>query len=151
MWTSVGNGCTEAKGNKYAEVKFLGTPGFMLAMKLVHKSGYVSCAIDGRRSNWGCAAASTDIRMVVTDDKNQVIYPSPQLVANVHKYTVPGFTSSSPELVLSNFAYPTYLSTGSKLRVWYSEDLMDTSEFDNHGKTCMDIYAYMQNIPCNIA
>ena len=116
---------------------------FIGAIKLVHRSGYVSCAENGG-SNWGCRARGTSLAMIITDAKNRIIYPSPRLatVTSGGWYTLPGYTSSSPELILTDFGNPKYLITNEKLRIWYGEDLKSGTESDNHGSTCMDIYAY---------
>ena len=116
---------------------------FIGAIKLVHRSGYVSCAENGG-SNWGCRARGTSLAMIITDAKNRIIYPSPRLatVTSGGWYTLPGYTSSSPELILTDFGNPKYLITNEKLRIWYGEDLKGYTESDNHGSTCMDIYAY---------
>ena len=82
--------------------------------------------------------------MIVTDAKNRILYPSPRLVGidSGGSYTLPGYTSSSPKLILTDFGNPKYLITNEKLRIWYGEDLKGSTEDDNHGSTCMDIYAY---------
>ena len=83
--------------------------------------------------------------MIITDAKNRTIYPSPRLVTvdSIGRYSLPGYTSSSPELILTDFGNPKYLITNEKLRIWYGEDLKYyVGEKDNHGSTCMDIYAY---------
>lgn len=53
---------------------------------------------------------------------------------------VPGYTSVSPELVLS-FFNPYSVQSGQELRLWYGEDVMNVSEGDNGGTACVDIYA----------
>ena len=82
--------------------------------------------------------------MIITDAKNRIIYPSPRLVTvdSGGRYSLPGYTSSSPKLILTDFGNPKYLITNEKLRIWYGEDLKGGTESDNHGSTCMDIYAY---------
>ena len=149
-WVRIGQGCVGARQNQYKEVTFTGSSCFVGAVKLVHYWGYVGCHASAR-SNWGCEAGRTELLMIVTDSMNQILYPSPRLVtygARGHKewYTLPGYTSSSRELVFSDFGYPKYLKKGNKLRVWYGEDLYDYTESDNHGKTCMNIYVYSLTI-----
>ena len=82
--------------------------------------------------------------MIITDAKDGIIYPSPRLVTvnSGGWYTLPGYTSSSPMLILTDFGNPKYLIRNEKLRIWYGEDLKGSTESDNHGSTCMDIYAY---------
>ena len=116
-------------------------------MKLVHKNGYIGCYA-AARSNWGCVAGTPELNMIITDSKNQIMYPSPRLV-KINRYSwykLPGYTSLSPELVFTDLGYPKYFKTGDKLRIWYGEDLYGHTESDNHGFTCMDIYAYFYKI-----
>ena len=96
-------------------------------------------------SNWGCDAGDSPLVTIVTDAKNEIIYPPPRLVTVDSRgwYTLPGYTSSSPTLILTDFGNPKHLITNEKLRIWYGEDLKGYTEHDNHGSTCMDIYAYL--------
>ena len=82
--------------------------------------------------------------MIITDAKNRIMYPSPRLVTvdSGGRYSLPGYTSSSPKLILTDFGNPKYLITNEKLKIWYGEDLKDYYQNDNDGFTCMDIYAY---------
>ena len=145
-WKYIGYGCSGAKHNSYNEVTYSGKDNFIGAVKLVHRSGYVGCYASAH-SNWGCAPWRTDIFTVVTDVKNQVMYPAPRIspLQGSGWYKLPGFTSSSPELVLSDFGHPTYLTHGTKLRIWYAEDLLGKTESDNHGRTCYQVYVYIMS------
>ena len=82
--------------------------------------------------------------MIVTDAKNRIIYPSPRMVtvSSSGWYKLPGYTSSSPKLILTDFGNPKYLRTNEKLRIWYGEDLKNYTESDNHGSAWIEIYAY---------
>ena len=149
-WIKIGDGCVGTKQQQYAQITLTGSSCFIGAMKLVHKSGYVAC-YGVLHSNWGCQPGKKELVMVVTDAMNQILYPPPRLVTfhiHGHKgwYTLPGYTSSSSELVFTDFGYPKYLKKGDQLRVWYGEDLYDYTESDNSGKTCMDIYVYSLTI-----
>ena len=116
---------------------------FIGGVKLVHKSGSVGCDHQ-YSSNWGCQYKLNKLQMTVTDYKKRIIYPAPRLVSrdNLGFYEIPGFNLNSPELVLSDFGNPTFLKGGDMLKIWYGEDLLDVSEQDNHGRTCMDVYVY---------
>ena len=52
---------------------------FIGAIKLVHRSGYVSGA-SSVSSNWGSDAGDTSLVTIVTDAKNEIISPPPRLV-----------------------------------------------------------------------
>lgn len=140
-------GCVGTRKDQFKEITYGGTSRFIAAMRLVHKSGQVSC--HGRAlSNWGChVIGPTYLNMIITDSMNQTIYPSPRLVTlgvdgRKGWYKLPGYTSLSSHLVFSDFGNPTFLKKGEKLKIWYGEDLFDSTEEDNHGFTCMDIYVY---------
>ena len=46
----------------------------------------------------------------------------------------------SRELVFSNFGVPFYLERYRDLRIWCGEDLKDSSDGDNQGRVCVDVY-----------
>ena len=140
-WSNVGWGCIGAKQNQYKEITSAGSSCFIGAIKLVHTWGYVGCK-DTARSKWGCDSGLIKFGMITTDSMNQILYPPPRVVNTNFDgeqgwHTLPGYTSSSPELVFSHFGYPKYLKKGDQLRVWYGEDLYDYTESDNHRSTCM--------------
>ena len=60
-----------------------------------------------------------------------------------HTHTCLGYHSSSPYLIffMGKSAYGVHHM--AELRVWYGEDLFDTSESDNAGKSCTDVYGLM--------
>ena len=149
-WEKIGQGCVGASQHQYKEVTYTGSSCFIGAVKLVHYAGYVGCH-GAARSKWGCDAGTRDLIMIITDSMNRILYPSPRLVTfgvQGHKgrYTLPGYTPSSPELVFSDFGYPKYLKKGEKLRVWYAEDLYDFTESNKHGSTCMNLSVYSLTI-----
>jgi len=47
----------------------------------------------------------------------------------------------SPELVLSVFSSPLSVTSGQELRLWYGEDLGGSTEHDNGGTSCSDVFA----------
>ena len=69
--------------------------GKISAFKLVYVSGKVGC-VDLPTSNWGCGA-SDKIFTIITDDKNNVVFP--ENYNNQRYYKLPGFTVNSPELL----------------------------------------------------
>ena len=117
------------------------------AVKLVHLYGYVSC--DTRHvsywSYWGCGLYGWGlgkINVVITNSGDQVLLPPHEFIEHhgAKWSKVPGYDSFSSELVLSSFS-PSHVNYNQELRVWYGEDLMNTSEGDNGGTVCVDIYA----------
>lgn len=141
--------CFGAKGNKHGRFQAPST-GSLGAIKLVHLYGYVSCDIRAvsHWSYWGCGSnpwsgINKMINVVITTSHNSILLPPSQFVsiASFKWYTIPGYNSLSPELVLSFFNSPGYVRSGQELRLWYAEDLLNQSEGDNGGWACCDVYA----------
>ena len=126
--------------------------GRLAAVKLVHLHGYVSCHTAGPISYWsywGCGdnqwnGINTQVNVVITDSKNQILLPPSQFlntkVPSIKWYTVPGYNSLSPELVLPFFTSPKWVHPNQELRVWYGENLVKQSA-GNGGKVYADVYA----------
>lgn len=112
--------------------------GDVTALKLVHLTGSVTC---NKRnfSYWGCSTGTRDLRILVTNGSNAVIFPQN---SRTTRYQLPGILSNSIELKFKNLTLPLRVSSGQDFRVWYDEDLADDSEGDNGGNTCVDIYAF---------
>ena len=125
--------CMAAKDDKPGKF-FTPMAGKISALKLVYISGKVGCD-RWRTSKWGCGKDSTALYTLITDDKNSVVFPE-----NYNGlYTLPGFTSSSPQLLFT-FSIPLEVTAGQEYRVWYAEDLDSSSEIDNYpGATCMRV------------
>ena len=138
--------CFGARSNSYGSFT-APTGGNLVAVKLVHRFGYVSC--DDRDgifwSFWGCGehhALKAMVDTVITDDHNRILMPPTQLEKSIDGlkwYKIPGYNSQSPEIVLSRFS-PTSVARGQRLRLWYGEDLANLSEGDNGGKVCCKVY-----------
>ena len=140
--------CFGAKGDSYS---WFTVPinGSLVAVKLVHRFGYVSCDVKFRKnwSFWGCGehkykGLNRLVDTVITDDHNRILMPPTQLEKNIDDlkwYKIPGYNSQSPEIVLSRFS-PTSVHRGKRLRLWYGEDLTNLSEEDNGGKVCCKVY-----------
>ena len=127
--------------------------GRLAAIKLVHLYGYVSCNTNGDSNSWsywGCGYSSGSLKdkvnVVITASSNHIILPPNQLIvteslaAGKWYYNV-GYSSLSPELVLSVFSDPLLVSSGQEFRVCYGEDLVNYYDHDNGGKVCSDVYA----------
>ena len=141
--------CFGARGNAYG---WFTAPigGNLVAVKLVHQLGYVSCdvSVGTNWSFWGCGENQHQglnllVDTVITDDHNVILMPPTQLEKNVDGikwYKIPGYNSQSPEIVLSRFS-PTSVYRGKRLRLWYGQDLVNSSEGNNGGKVCCKVYA----------
>ena len=144
--------CFGAKDNQFG--RFHVPPGRLAAIKLVHLYGYVSCYTPGNLwwSYWGCgenprSGLKNQVNVVITTSANQDILPPREFLGDkkvlkkLKWHKIPGFNSLSPELVLSVMSTPYWIADNHELRVWYGEDLMNSSEEDNGGTVCADVYA----------
>ena len=59
-----------------------------------------------------------------------------------HFYSLNGSTHTSPELVFRDLFNRVLVSRGQKLQIWYGQDWVDWSEYNNSGITCVDVYAW---------
>jgi len=137
--------CFGAKDNTFGSFN-VPYGGKIAAVKLVHLSGYVTCARSSFSywSFWGCAnhpARGTQVNVIITTSSNTIITPvSPFLTDHPGKWCeLPGYNSFSPEIILPRFS-PYSVSSGQELRVWYGEDLAGSTESDNGGLVCCDVY-----------
>ena len=97
---------------------------------------------------WGCGYSQVQhkVNVVITTSTNRILNPPNQLLSSTHggegKWQhIIGYNSWSPELVLSVFSHPHWISYLQQLPVWYGEDLMDWGEGDNGGRVCCDVFA----------
>jgi len=128
--------CFGAKDNQFGRF-WIPVSGSLVAVKLVHVSGTVSCyTADGDRwSFWGCGGES--IVTLITDSSDNILLPQSQQ----HVFVIPGYHTNSPQLVFPDIQQPLQVSSGQELRVWYGEDWNDGQESDNGGRSCADVYA----------
>ena len=141
--------CFGAQGDQFGN--FTAPAGRLAAIKLVWLYGYVSCfnSVTSDWSYWGCGDKSWDsftdtrVNVVITNSSNHILLPPNQFISDVTMkwYTIPGYNSLSPELVLSVFLNPIILSSNQVLRLWYGEDLANHKEEDNGGRVCADVYS----------
>jgi len=147
--------CFGATGNSFGTFT-IKSEGFLVAIKLVHKSGSVTCdrstmakTPDEFDSKWGCAPnhpylGKTSINTLITTATDKIIFPKNHHFTHEHGnlwYNMEQFDSQSDVLVFQRFDDPLYVTPGQQLRVWYGEDLKDISEDDNGGQTCADVLA----------
>ena len=139
--------CFGARDNRFG--KFLvPSSGKLASVKLAHVYGYVTCQKDKASywSYWGCgkhSSLSNHVDVAITTSSGSVLLPSSQFITDkTHKWSlIPGYNSLSPKLVLSAFSNPPSVTRGQELRLWYGEDLANSSESDNGGTSCCDVYA----------
>ena len=74
----------------------------------------------------------------LTNSRNKILFPQ---VSEVKGYKLSGIWSDSTELTFNNLTVPMRVSTGQQFRVWHGQDLFSYTEYDNGGKTCMDVFA----------
>ena len=127
--------CFGAKDDGFGKFH-IGVGGTILAFKLVHVSGSVSCKY-GVFTKWGCNPSESYIQTVLTNSSDVIIVPESQRTP----YTLNGYHSDSQEIVFPVLTNPMVLASGQELRLWYGEDLADDSESNNGGTTCADVYA----------
>lgn len=126
--------------------------GNLAAIKLVHLYGYVTCATQNSNSwsYWGCWIPVVRYHVgvaITTSSSYRVILPLSRFIApsgdsglRLRKWSrIPGYTGMSSSLVLS-FGDAPYYSSGETFRLWYGEDLADSTESNNAGRTCADVY-----------
>ena len=133
--------CFAAKGDKPGKFR-LNQDGAVYAMKLVYRSGYVGCSGVGTASHWGCnnSGSQKHIGVLVTDNKNEIIFPKVEINSSGF-YRLPGYNLNSSYVAFTDFSTPMYGRKGQDLYLWYGEDFYDSTEADNIGATCADVYA----------
>ena len=130
--------CFSARGERPG--RFYVPSGNLAAIKLVHLYGYVTCATQNSNSwsYWGCWVPSVKYHVgvaITTSSSYQVILPLSRFIApsgdsglRLRKWSrIPGCTGLSSSLVLS-FGDAPYYSSGETFRLWYGEDLVDSTE-----------------------
>lgn len=138
--------CFGARDNRFGKV-LVPSGGKLVSVKLAHLYGYVTCDKNNALfwSYWGCSpyhALKEKVDVVITTSAGRVLLPSSQFITSSTKWSrITGYNSFSPELVLSAFSNPSSVTKGQELRLWYGEDFVNSSEGDNAGMTCCDIYA----------
>ena len=139
--------CFSARGERPGW--FYVPSGDLAAIKLVHLYDYVTCnyPTSSSWSYWGCVIPQHRYQVnvaITTSSSYTAILPLSRFLsgsshAKARKWSyIPGYTGLSSTLVLS-FNH-SYYSSGETFRLWYGEDLTNSSENDNAGRTCCDVY-----------
>ena len=130
------------------------------AIKLVHRSGKITCKVDmaNTLSNWGCGSfegitvfgLNVFVRYRDSPDKRFIF---PQTNQRDFKwmtgdfrygrwYTIKGFNSNSDSLEFRlKGDVPRNLPKHKEVEIWYGEDLFEWYADDNVGNVCVDVFA----------
>ncbi|XP_020917536.1 uncharacterized protein LOC110254832 [Exaiptasia diaphana] len=142
--------CFGARGNQYGSFQNYAKEGKVSAIKLVYHHGYVRCARKAvYHSRWGCGGRFRNIvNVIATDEHNRILFPRKDLYYSKYKsglwYTLPfadGVRSKELVFLQENFVRPFYFPLERQMRIWYGEDLANSSEKDNAGRVCVNVYA----------
>ena len=135
--------CFGAKGDDFGPFSYHGNI-FVRSFKLVHRTGKVSCLKTRANSYsyWGCWR-NPHLAAILTDQSNNILAPDASIVQGNGRYNLPGYSSSSSELVFEKSGKPHVIFANNELRLWYGEDLRGHTEEDNDGETCADVYGLL--------
>ncbi|KAL9958398.1 hypothetical protein ACROYT_G035404 [Oculina patagonica] len=142
--------CFGARGNQYGAFNITKS-GRLKTIKLVHISGSVQCSPHYSASYWGCrnseAYGNNGLLTIITNaNKESVLPPAGDLQTGCgnkkHFYNLDGTHHTSPELVFADLSIPLSVSRNQELQIWYGQDLIDCTEDNNSGTTCVDVYAW---------
>ena len=126
------------------------TTGHVITFKLTYLSGYVAC-ISSYKTNWGCrygslAGTGKYIGTYITNSAKQRLLPGNTGLFNeggCYKglyYSLPWANPDSRILLFDNFSTPLFVTFAQQFQVWYAEDLLDCTEDDNSGQTCVKVH-----------
>jgi hypothetical protein len=145
--------CIGGRDDKYGAFTALFN-GKVKTFRLVHISGGVTHGGGtGVEGNWGGSQYTfffvtfpSKIELHVTFDNKVRITPPPGYPMEMNYdrmgYDVPGYTNMSPELVFPEISPQITVTKGQKFRIWFGQDYADSTEHDNTGTTCADVYIY---------
>ena len=141
--------CFGTRDNSYGSFQY-NKKVFVKRFMLVHRSGWVTCdkRLSNTKSFWGCGdhgrLTVSFLNAVITDSSNKVLAPS-AAASSPGWYKLPGYTSRSSVLMLCG----PHKHVVGELRLWYGEDLYGSTEADNAGRTCADVYGEIAWITCS--
>jgi len=132
--------CFSSKDNKYGTFNIT-IPGQISSFRLVHVSGGIS----GGSSSVGNWNGGTGKRfgLLITDSGNKIISPPVSMLDAYYGYILTTAVSAKDdsEAVLPPIEPTFNVTEAQEMRVWYGEDLKNSTEEDNHGTTCAHVYA----------
>ncbi|XP_057316573.1 uncharacterized protein LOC130657602 [Hydractinia symbiolongicarpus] len=135
--------CFGARANEFGTFK-IQHDAVIIAIKLVHVSGKgVKCSEETRFTKWGCDIYYPfnveNVAVVVTDDQDNVLYPSMKYHVNHGFFNVSGYNANSPYLIYNATSHTVH--KGQEMRLHYGEALLSSYSSNNSGESCADIYA----------
>merc|ERR1712131_320846 len=95
------NVCFGTKNNQFGRFH-LKNDGRIVAMKLVHQSGSVTCNPENKETRWGCGNryGKHELLLYVTDGLNRIIFPKVTAEkSSYYWYTILGYHMDSNPLV----------------------------------------------------
>ena len=151
-WQKINNDpvCFGARDDTYGAFNVTKT-GHVKAMKLVHRNGSITCHSDYPPTFWSCSnvnyyPSNTFMTIITNANKEALLPPSENLMAKCSRekefYILDGVNQGSPELILGNLSKPLSLLKDQQLQIWYGQDWIDCSEYNNNGTACVDIFAW---------
>ena len=137
--------CYKAKNNQYASFT-APHKGRIKYIKLQHVSGGINCSTVTKGgiglSNWGCLHTSyreDHILTVVTNTKDQIIFPIIENSTSTFKFRIPGAFHNDDELILTRDE-PLTVHKNEEMRIWNTQDLYIKYEDDNTGTHCIFVF-----------
>ena len=127
--------------------------GLVKAMKLVHRSGSIECNRRDPSTFWSCSYENSypknSFMTIIRNSNREALLPSQEKLqsgscSKKHYYVLEGVNQGSPELILGNLSRPLSLLKDQQLQIWYGQDWVDCSEYNNNGTTCADIFAWYE-------
>ncbi|XP_022780157.1 uncharacterized protein LOC111321515 [Stylophora pistillata] len=134
--------CFGTKDNLYGSSNMT-MSGRVKTMKLIYRSGSVKCNPTYAACYWGCTHPEFGGKLmtIITDADKKLVFP-PAKDLKSYTYSLPGYHLYSTELVFRHLIDPLSVSSNQEMQIWYGQDWKDTSEGNNSGKVCADVYAW---------
>jgi len=137
--------CFGGKGDSFGKFTY-DKNIFVSSFMFVHRTGTVTCN-KSQYSYWGCAPNHKNLAVILTvlaDNQEKILAPAASKVdARTGWYNLESYHSSSSILVFCVPKKPHCIFANSELRLWYGEDLKGSTESDNGGRTCADVYGLL--------
>lgn len=123
--------------------------GLIHTFKLVHRNGTLTCVPSHLGTYWGCARPfyGGNQLLTVIAYSNKTVLSVAEYLRNggscrYYSYHLNGVHANSPELTFMKLPFPIPVKVGQEFHIWYGQDLMDCSEDNNAGQTCVDVFAW---------
>ena len=145
--------CFGARKNSYGTFR-IKESGFIYTFRLRHKSGSVRCNPNYPSSYWGCtntkAYKQKNLLTVITHTNKTALLlaeyekrkKGTYKTGRYYSYQLDGVNVNSTELTFNKLPSPLPVFIDQEFQIWYGQDLVDWSESNNSGQTCVDVYAW---------